>query len=63
MLYRIPSGCSGHIARSPAIILVDAGHPNINSTTSEFRERAIEKHDVFEIRVAVDWRSLYTRSY
>jgi hypothetical protein len=54
MLYCVPSGRSGHIARSPATILVDAGHPNINSTTSECRECAIEKDNASEIRVAVN---------
>lgn len=49
MLYHYQSGCSGHIARSPTTIMVDAGHPKINSTTSEFRKYALEKHDAYEV--------------
>jgi hypothetical protein len=37
---------------------VDAGHPNINSTTSEFRKCATEKHDAFETGTAINWESL-----
>jgi hypothetical protein len=50
MLYHHQSGRSGHIARSLALIVVDAGHPKINSTTSEFRKYALEKHDAYEAK-------------